>query len=74
MQTSVLSHYNFCPTVWNLCISSDTMKLDKVQHRALKCVLMILTVPMILRWRANVPLLCNRRRKAVLDYWRPPIL
>ncbi len=36
MQTFVLSHFNFCPTVWHFCKYCDTLKTEKVQYRALK--------------------------------------
>ena len=67
MQTFVLSHFNFCPTVWHFCKSCDTLKIEKVQYRALKCVFNDFNCSYdILRRQANFPLLYTRRRKSVI--------
>ena len=67
MQTFVLSHFNFCATVWHFCKSCDTLKIAKVQYPALKYVFNDFNCSYdILRRRANVPLLYTRRRKAFL--------
>ncbi len=66
MQTFVLSHFNFCPTVWHFCKSCDTLKIEKVQYRAVKCFDDFKCSYDILRRRAYVTLLYTRRRKTVL--------
>ena len=38
MQTIVLGHFNFCPTVRHFCKSCDTLEMEKVQYRGLKYV------------------------------------
>ena len=34
----VLSNFSYCPVVWHACGATNTKKLEKVQHRALKFV------------------------------------
>ncbi len=66
MQTFVLRYFGFCPTVWHFCKSCDTLKIEKVQYRALKYVYVFNDFNCsydILTRRADVPLLYTRRRK-----------
>ena len=67
MQTFVLSHFNFFPTLWHFCKSCDTLKIEKAQYRALKYVFSVFNSSYdILTRGANVPSWYTRRRKTVL--------
>ena len=32
----ILSHFNFCPAVWNFCTIADMKKMENIQKRALR--------------------------------------
>ncbi len=34
----ILSHFNYCPLVWNFCSLADITKIEKLQKRALQFV------------------------------------
>ena len=34
----ILSHFNYCNLVWHFCGATNTAKLERLQHRALKFV------------------------------------
>ena len=34
----IVSNFNYCPLVWNLCSASSTNKLKKIQERALRFI------------------------------------
>ena len=34
----IIAHFNYCPAVWHACGKVNTMKLEKIQYRALKFV------------------------------------
>ena len=40
--TFILSNFNFCPLAWQFCSEDNTIKMEKVQERALRFVLKIL--------------------------------
>ena len=63
----VLGHFNFCPTVWHFCKSYDTLKIGKVQYRALNYAFNDRNCSYdILRRHDNVPLFHIRRWKTDL--------
>ena len=35
----VLSHFLYCPVVWHMCNLGDIQKMEKIQKRALQCIL-----------------------------------
>ena len=34
----ILSNFNFCPLAWHFCSKANTMKLEKIQERALRFI------------------------------------
>ncbi len=38
----IQSNFNYCPIIWHFCSKSNTEKLEKLQFRGLKIVLMIM--------------------------------
>ena len=34
----ILSNFNFCPFAWHFCSKATTLKLDKIQERALRFI------------------------------------
>lgn len=34
----IISHFNYCPAVWHACGHTNTVKLEKIQYRALKFI------------------------------------
>ena len=38
LKTFIISHFNFCPVVWHHCGKVNTIKMEKIQERALRYV------------------------------------
>ena len=38
----IQSNFNYCPLIWHFCSKANTEKLEKLQYRALRIVLMII--------------------------------
>jgi hypothetical protein len=34
----MLSNFNFCPLAWHFCSKANTIKLEKIQERALRFI------------------------------------
>ena len=34
----ILSHFNFCPLAWHFCSKANTVKIEKIQERALRFI------------------------------------
>ena len=34
----IMSNFNYCNTVWHFCTASDTIKIEKIQKRALRII------------------------------------
>ena len=67
MQAFILSHFNFCSSVWHYCSMRDLRKIEKLQYKALKYVYNDFKSSYTdLRKMANRPLMYIERQKCIL--------
>jgi hypothetical protein len=64
--TFILSNFNFCPMAWHFCSTANTMKMEKLQERALRFVYSdyTLTYDQLLA-KINLPSLHIRRMRTM---------
>ena len=64
MQAFILSHFNFCSSIWHYCSMRDLRKIEKLQYKALKYVYNDFKSSYTdLRKMANRPLMYIERQK-----------
>ena len=68
-RASIMSHFNYCPLVWHFCGATNTKKLERIQFRAIRCVLLDFESDYeTLSDRAGLPTLeLSRKRAIVID-------
>lgn len=68
----VLAHFNYCPAVWHHCGRDNTLKLERLQYRALKFVFNDYSSPYeLLLKKANLPSLdLIRLRSTALEVYK----
>ena len=65
-RTFILANFNYCPIIWHKCGKTNTSKLERLQHRALKLIYQdsVSSYEDLLN-RANLPTLEIRRLQQV---------